>query len=145
MKFFVLVVLAFALSGCASTQSVSFSPSEDYAVSIPSELFDAVRIEKNDITLLSDGKSIGYLRVEPVPTDVDSTSEFLKTLRSASESETVKTQALNASPGFSGFSAKVREYLTGYLVNDDNPDTILIISFPEGQFDDITSTVSSGI
>lgn len=145
MKFFVSILLAFALSGCASTQSVSFSPSKDYAVSIRSELFDAVRIEKNDITLLSDGRAIGYLRVEPVPADIASTPEFLETLRSASESETVKTQALNVSPGFTGFSAQFREYLTGYLVNDDNPDTVLIISFPEGEFGEITDTISSGI
>ena len=144
MKVLVLIVLAFALAGCASTQSVSFSPSKNYAVSIQSELFD-VRIEKNDITLLSDGRAIGYLRVEPVPADVASTPEFLKTLRSASESETVKTQALNVSPGFTGFSAQFRDYLTGYLMNEESPDTILIISFPESEFDKITGTISPGI
>ena len=145
MKALASIVLAFALAGCASTQSVSFSPSKNYAVSIQSELFDAVRIEKNDITLLSDGRAIGYLRVEPVPADVASTPEFLKTLRSASESETVKTQALNVSPGFTGFSAQFRDYLTGYLMNEESPDTILIISFPESEFDKITGTISPGI
>jgi hypothetical protein len=145
MKVLASIVLAFALAGCASTQSVSFSPSKDYAVSIRSELFDAVRIDKNDVTLFRDGKAIGYLRVEPIPADVASSPDILKTLRSASESETVKTQALNVSSGFTGFSAKVREYLTGYLMNDDSPDTILIISFPEGEFDEISRTVSSGI
>ena len=145
MKALASIVLAFALAGCASTQSVSFSPSKDYAVSIRSELFDAIRIDKNDITLFSDGKAIGYLRVEPIPADVASSPDILKTLRSASESETVKTQALNVSPGFAEVSAQVRDYLTGYLLNEESPDTILIISFPDSVFDKITGTISPGI
>ena len=145
MKVLASIVLAFALAGCASTQSVSFSPSKDYAVSIRSELFDAVRLDNKDITLFRDGKAFGYLRVEPIPADVASSPDILKTLRSASESDTVKTQALNVSSRFTGFSAKVREYLTGYLIHDDHPHTILIISFPEDQFDEISRTVSSGI
>jgi hypothetical protein len=145
MKLIAPIVLTIILTGCTSAQPTLFSPSRDYAVSIQSELFDAVRIDKNDITLFSDGKAIGYLRVEPIPADVASSPDILKTLRSASESDTVKTQALNVSSGFTGFSAKVREYLTGYLIHDDHPDTILIISFPEGQFDEISRTVSSGI
>ncbi len=142
MKALASIVLAFALAGCASTQSVSFSPSKDYAVSIRSELFDAIRIDKNDITLFSDGKAIGYLRVEPIPADVASSPDILKTLRSASESETVKTQALNVSPGFTGFSAQFRDYLTGYLMNEESPDTILIIRFPDSEFDTLTGTIS---
>jgi len=145
MKLLGSIIVALTLTGCVSTQSISLSLSQDYSVSIRSELFDAVRIEKNDITLLSEGRAIGYLRVEPVPADVASTPEFLKTLRSASESETVKTQALNVSPGFTGFSAQFRDYLTGYLMNEEIPDTILIISFPEGEFGKITGTISPGI
>jgi hypothetical protein len=49
------------------------------------------------------------------------------------------------SSGFSGFSAKNREYLTGYLLRDNNPDSILVISFPEDEFDEIAATISPGI
>lgn len=145
MKLLGSIVAALILTGCASTQSVSFSPSQEYAVSIQSELFDAVRSDKNDITLFSNGKAIGFIRTEPVPEDVTSTSGFLKTLRSASESETVKTRELNFPPGFTGFAAKYRKYLTGYLASNDNPDLILIISFPDDRFDEIAETISSGI
>ena len=60
------LIVALFLTGCASTQSISFSPSQDYAVSVSSNLFDAVRIDNNDITLFNDGKALGFIRVEPV-------------------------------------------------------------------------------
>ena len=139
------VILILILSGCASTQPISFSPSQDYAVSVQSSLFDAVRIDENDTSLFRNGKAIGFIRVEPVPEDVASTSDFLSKLRSDSESETVETKSLSFSSGFRGFSAKYRNYLTGYLFSAENPDSILVFSFPEDEFDQIAETVSPGI
>jgi len=83
--------------------------------------------------------------VEPIPSDAPSTSEFINTLKSASESESVETQTLGRYPGFTGFSAEVRNYQTGYLINEENPSSILIFSFPEGTFEDVARTISSGI
>ncbi|MEX2473646.1 hypothetical protein [Marinobacter sp.] len=145
MKVIASIVLALILAGCASTQSIQFSPSQDYAVSVRAELFDAVRIDNNDITLFNEGKALGFIRVEPVPADAPPTSEFLSTLKSASESDTVQTKTLEVSPGFNGFSAKVGDYQTGYLINEQDPDVILILSFPEGTFEEVTDTISSGI
>lgn len=145
MKFAVSIVFALILTGCASTSSVQFSPSQGYAVSVQSKLFDAVRIDNNDITLFNDGKALGFIRVEPIPSDAPSTSEFINTIRSASESESVETQALGLYPGFKGFSAKVRGYQTGYFVNEENPSSMLIFSFPGGTFENVAKTISSGI
>ena len=139
------LIVALFLTGCASTQSISFSPSQDYAVSVSSNLFDAVRIDNNDITLFNDGKALGFIRVEPIPSDAPSTSEFINILKSASESESVETQTLGIYPGFTGFSAEVRNYKTGYLINAENPSSVLIFSFPEDTFEDVTKTISSGI
>jgi hypothetical protein len=145
MKIAILIIFSLILAGCASTSSVQFSPSQDYAVSVRSNLFDAVRIDNNDITLFNDGKALGFIRVEPIPSDAPSTSEFINTLKSASESESVETQTLGRYPGFTGFSAEVRNYQTGYLINEENPSSILIFSFPEGTFEDVARTISSGI
>lgn len=145
MKIIVTVILALILSGCASTQSISFSPSQDYAVSVQSSLFDAVRIDENDTSFFRNGKAIGFIRVEPIPKSVSSTSSFLSKLRSDSESEAVKTKPLSFSSGFTGFSAKYRNYLTGYLFSEKHPDSILIFSFPEEEFDKIAGTISPGI
>lgn len=145
MRFAVSIIFALILSGCASTSSVQFSPSQDYAVSVQSSLFDAVRVVKNDITLFNDGKALGFIRVEPIPSDAPSTSELINTLRSASDSESVETEALELYPGFKGFSAKVRGYQTGYLINEENPSSMLIFSFPEGYFESVAKTISSGI
>lgn len=145
MKITLSIIFSLILTGCASTSSVQFSPSQDYAVSVRSNLFDAVRIDKNDITLFNDGKALGFIRVEPIPSDAPSTSEFINTLKSASESESVETQTLGIYPGFKGFSAEVRNYQTGYLINEENPSSILIFSFPEGTFEDVANTISSGI
>lgn len=139
------VILALILSGCASTQPISFSPSQDYAVSVQSSLFDAVRIYENDTSFFRNGKAIGFIRVEPVPEDISSTSDFLSKLRSSSESETVETNSLSFSSGFRGFSAKYRNYLTGYLFSEEHPGSILIFSFPEEEFDKISGTISPGI
>jgi hypothetical protein len=145
MKIAILIIFSLILAGCASTSSVQFSPSQDYAVSVRSNLFDAVRIDNNDITLFNDGKALGFIRVEPIPSDAPSTSEFINTLKSASESESVETQTLGRYPGFTGFSAEVRNYQTGYLINEENPSSILIFSFPEDTFEDVARTISSGI
>ena len=145
MKIAILIIFSLILAGCASTSSVQFSPSQDYAVSVRSNLFDAVRIDNNDITLFNDGKALGFTRVEPIPSDAPSTSEFINTLKSASESESVETQTLGRYPGFTGFSAEVRNYQTGYLINEENPSSILIFSFPEDTFEDVARTISSGI
>ncbi|WP_303288066.1 hypothetical protein [Marinobacter sp. SS8-8] len=145
MKFIISIIFALILTGCASTSSVQFSPSQDYAVSVQSNLFDAVRIANNDITLFNDGKALGFIRLEPIPSDAPSISEFINTLRLVSESESVETEALGLYPGFQGFSAKVRGYQTGYLINGENPSSILIFSFPEGTFENVAKTISSGI
>jgi hypothetical protein len=145
MKFIGFAILALVLTGCASTHFVSFSPSPDYAVSVQAALFDAVRTDTNDATLFRNGKTIGFIKIEPVPTGAISASEFLETLESATESENLSTRPLNMSSGFSGFSAKNREYLTGYLLRDNNPYSILVISFPEDEFDEIAATISPGI
>ncbi|MCL7942566.1 hypothetical protein [Marinobacter sp. ATCH36] len=145
MKIAVSIIFSLILAGCASTSSVQFSPSQDYAISVRSNLFDAVRIDNNDITLFNNGKALGFIRVEPIPSDAPSTSEFINTLKSASESESVETQTLELYPGFTGFSAAVRNYQTGYLINEENPSSILIFSFPEGTFEDVAKTISSGI
>ncbi|WP_372994786.1 hypothetical protein [Marinobacter sp.] len=145
MRFAVSIIFALILSGCASTSSVQFSPSQHYAISVQSNLFDAVRIVKNDITLFNDGKALGFIRIEPIPSDAPSTSELINTLRSASDSESVETEALELYPGFKGFSAKVRGYQTGYLINEKNPSSMLIFSFPEGYFESVAKTISSGI
>ena len=145
MKLIATVILISILSGCASTQPISFSPSPDYAVSVQSSLFDAVRIDKNDTSLFRNGKAIGFIRVEPVPTNVSSTSDFLSELRSSSESGAVKTRPLSFPSGFTGFVVKYRNYLTGYLFSEESPDAILILSFPEGEFDQISETISHGI
>ncbi|MBR9872341.1 MAG: hypothetical protein GYB26_14495 [Gammaproteobacteria bacterium] len=140
-----IVILTFALSSCALTKPISLSPSQDYAVSVQSSLFDTLRIDSNETSLFSDGKFIGFIRVEPVPKAISSVPDFLSKLRSNSESETVETNSLNFSSGFKGFSAKYRNYLTGYLVNDEQPDSILIFSFPEEEFDKIAGSISPGI
>ncbi|WP_150911975.1 hypothetical protein [Marinobacter halotolerans] len=145
MRFALLIIFSLILTGCASTSSVKFSPSENYAVSVQSNLFDAVRVANNDITLFSDGKALGFIRVETVPADAPSTSEFINTLRSASESESVETQALGLYPGFEGFSAKVRGYETGYFIDEENPSSMLIFSFPDDTFEKVAKTISSGI
>lgn len=145
MKFALLIIFSLILTGCASTTSVEFSPSENYAVSVPSNLFDAVRVANNDITLFNDGKALGFIRVETVPADVPSTSEFINTLRSASETESVETQLLGLYPGFKGFSAKVRGYETGYFIDEENPGSMLIFSFPDDTFEKVAKTISSGI
>ncbi|WP_144821078.1 hypothetical protein [Marinobacter piscensis] len=145
MKFIAIATLIFALSGCASTKSISLSPSQEYAVSVQSSLFDTLRIDSNETSLFRNGKFIGFIRVEPVPREIPSTSDFLSKLRSDSESETVETNSLSFSSGFKGFSAKYRNYLTGYLVNEEHPDSILIFSFPEEEFDKIAGSISPGI
>lgn len=145
MKVFGSIILALIVAGCASTQSISFSPSQDYSVAVQSALFDAVRMDVNDTTLFRDGKAIGFIRIEPVPTDVASTTDFLEMLRAASESETVRTSPLNLSNGFTGFGVKNQDYITGYLATDDNTDAILIISFTEDKFEEIAESISSGI
>lgn len=145
MKLLGSIIVALILTGCASTQSISFSPSQDYAVTVESALFDSVRTEPNDTTLFDEGKALGFIRTEQVPTDVASTTAFLKTLRKASESETVKARPLNFSDGFTGFSVKNRDYVTGYLATKDDASTILVISFPEEEFDEIAESISSGI
>lgn len=145
MKFIAIALLIFALSGCASTKSISLSPSQDYAVSVQSSLFDTLRIDSNETTLFSDGKFIGFIRVEPVPAEISSVPDFLNKLRSDSQSETVDTNSLHFSSGFKGFSTKYRNYLTGYLVNVEDPDSILIFSFPEEEFDKIAGSISPGI
>ncbi|KPP96922.1 hypothetical protein [Marinobacter sp. HL-58] len=139
------LIVALFLTGCASTQLIPFSPSQDYAVSVSSNLFDAVRIDNNDITLFNDGKALGFIRVKPIPSDAPSTSEFINTLKSASGAESVETQTPGIYPGFTGFSAEVRNYQTGYLIKEENPSSILIFSFPEGTFEDVAKTISSGI
>jgi hypothetical protein len=83
--------------------------------------------------------------VETVPADAPSTSEFINTLRSASESESVETQLLGRYPGFKGFSAKVRGYETGYFLDEENPSSMLISSFPDDTFEEVAKTISSGI
>lgn len=145
MKLIATVILILVLSGCASTQPISFSPNQDYAVSVQSSLFDAVRIDENETSLFHNGKAVGFIRVEPVPEDIASTPDFLSQLRSDSESEMVKTQPLSFPSGFRGFSAKFRNYLTGYLFSEESPDSIIIFSFPEDTFDEIAKTVSPGI
>lgn len=145
MKFAVSIVFALILTGCSSTPSVQFSPSQDYAVSVQSNLFDAVRIADNDITLFNDGKALGFIRLEPISADVQSTSEFIDSLKSASASESTEIQVLGLKSGFKGFSAKVREYQTGYIINEENPDSLLIFSFPEGIFEKVAKTISPGI
>ncbi len=145
MKFTLLMIFSMILTGCASTSSVKFSPSQNYAVSVQSNLFDAVRIANNDISLFNDGKALGFIRVEPIPADAPSTSEFINTLRSASKSESVETQALGLYPGFKGFSAKVRGYETGYFIDEENSSSMLILSFPEDTFEKVAKTISSGI
>lgn len=145
MKLLGSIIFALIFTGCASTHSVSFSPSQEYVVAIQSTWFDAVRTDNNDTTLFREGKAIGFIRIEPIPSDFDSPKDFLETLRSASESETVKTRTLNVSKGFSGFSAKNQNHLTGYLATDNKTDKILVISFPEGKFSEIAETVSSSI
>lgn len=52
---------------------------------------------------------------------------------------------LSFSSGFTGFTAAYRNYVTGYLLSVENPDSILIVSFPENEFDDIVKTISTGI
>jgi hypothetical protein len=145
MKLLGSVIFVLILTGCASTHSVSFSPSQEYAVAVQSTWFDAVRTDNNDTTLFSEGQAIGFIRIEPIPSDFDSPKDFLETLRSASESDTVTTRPLNVSKGFNGFSAKNQNYLTGYLATDNKTDEILVLSFPEGKFEKIAETVSSGI
>jgi|SRR5690554_3908981 len=145
MKFIAIAILIFVLSGCASTKPISLSPSQDYAVSVQSSLFDTLRIDSNDTTLFRDGKFVGFIRVEPVPKEISSTPDFLSKLRSDSESKTFETNSLSFSSGFKGFSAKYRNYLTGYLFNEEHPDSILILSFPEEEFDKIAGSISTGI
>lgn len=145
MKLLGLIIVALILTGCASTRSISFSPSQDYAVTVESALFDSVRTEPNDTTLFNEGKAIGFIRTEPVPTDVASTEAFLETLRKASESETVKTRPLHFSGKFTGFAVINRDYFTGYLATKEDANTILVISFPEDEFDEIAESISSGI
>jgi len=145
MKIIGSIILVLILSGCASTQSISFSPSQGYAVSVQSSLFDAVRIDENDTSFFRNGKAIGFIRVEPIPESISSTSNYLSKLRSDSESEAVKTKPLSFSSGFTGFAAKYRNYLTGYLFSEEHPDSILIFSFPEDEFDQIAETISPGI
>ncbi|MDN6319181.1 MAG: hypothetical protein L0J77_05420 [Marinobacter sp.] len=145
MKLITIVILILILSGCASTQPISFSPSQDYAVSVQSSLFDAVRIDENETSLFHNGKAVGFIRVEPVPEDVTSTSDFLSQLRADSESEIVKTKPLSFPSGFRGFAAKFRNYPTGYLFSEESPDSIIIFSFPEDIFDEIARSVSPGI
>lgn len=145
MRLIGIAMLVLILSGCASGQLISFSPSQDYAVSIQSSLFDAVRTDENDTSLFRNGKIIGFIRIEPVPKDVSSISNFINKLRTNSESEVVETRPLNFSSGFTGFSAKYQNYLTGYLFSEENPNSILILSFPEAEFDKIARTISPGI
>ncbi|MCL1477950.1 hypothetical protein MIH18_11620 [Marinobacter sp. M3C] len=145
MKFIGIVVFALILSGCASSKPISFSPNKEYSVSVQSSVFDTVRIDNNDTTLFLDGKSIGFIRVEPVPEGASSAADFLNALRSSSESDTVTTKSLSFPAGFSGFAAKNRNYLTGYLFNERNSGSVLIFSFPEDEFDQIAETVSRGI
>lgn len=145
MKLIGIIILALAISGCTSTQSISFSPSQEYSVSIESSLFNAVRNDENDITLFQNGKAAGFVRTEPVPENVNSAREFLKALQAATESNVVHTKQLSTPAGFTGFSVANRNYLTGYLMSEGNPESILIISFPEDDFDEIVETVSAGI
>lgn len=140
-----LTVCLMFITGCTSTQSISFSPSEAYSVSIEKQHIDAVRSDTNDVTIFQNDKAIGFLRIEPVPDDVPSASEFLDTLRSVTEANGVKTGTMSLPTGFTGFSARNSDYPTGYLIHDDNAKSILVISFPEDIFDRVAGTVSSGI
>ncbi|MDS1308831.1 MULTISPECIES: hypothetical protein [Marinobacter] len=145
MKLISTVILLLLLSGCSSVQLVSFSPSQDYSVSVGSSLFDTVRIDANDISLFSKGKAIGFIRIEPVPKGSESAEAFLNELKLSSESASTNTTPLNLPSGFTGYAAKNRNYVTGYLFSETHSDSILIFSFPEGDFDEIVKTVSAGI
>jgi hypothetical protein len=145
MKALGTLLLVLAISGCTSPQTISFSPAQDYAISIDKEHIDAVRSDTNDITIFRDDKAIGFLRIEPVPEDIPSASRFLEILRSATEADGVKTETINLPTGFKGFSAHRTAYPTGYLMRNDNAESILVISFPQDMFDKITQTISSGI
>jgi hypothetical protein len=145
MNIIVTLLLALVLTGCTSTQSISFSPSADYAISIDKKHIDAVRSDTNDVTIFQDGTAIGFLRIEPVPEDLPSASEFLDTLRSITDKNGVKTETMQLPAGFSGFAARNPGHPTGYLTHDDNAESILVISFPDAMFDKVAGTVSKGI
>ena len=145
MKTIATILLALVFTGCTSTQSISFSPNVNYAVSIDKKYIDAVRSDTNDITIFQNGTAIGFLRIEPVPEDLPSASEFLDTIRSVTDKNGVKTETMRLPTGFSGFAARNLGHPTGYVTHDENADSILVISFPDAMFDKIAGTVSPGI
>lgn len=104
-------------------------------------MFDGVRTDVNDITLFKDGKSIGFISVEPIPADLASTS-FLETLKAASASDIIE---LELSPGFNGFAVKKLNYMTGYVLAENQLDLVLVFSFAEDEFEQIAGTISPGI
>jgi hypothetical protein len=65
------LLLVLVISGCTSPQTISFSPAQDYAISIDKEHIDAVRSDTNDITIFRDDKVLGsselnqYQRIYP--------------------------------------------------------------------------------
>ncbi|MBC7191533.1 hypothetical protein [Marinobacter sp.] len=145
MKIIVTLLLALVFTGCTSTQSISFSPNVNYAVSIEKKHIDAVRSDTNDVTIFQNETAVGFLRIEPVPDDASSASEFLDTLRSITDKNGVKTESMQLPTGFSGFAARNPGHPTGYVTHDENADSILVISFPDALFDKIAGTVSPGI
>ncbi|MDY6798839.1 MAG: hypothetical protein SVX28_08890 [Pseudomonadota bacterium] len=146
MKLHTFMACFALLTGCTFNHSINFTPSQEYAISVRAELFDTVRIiDNNDITLFRNDKALGFMRVETLPPDIASSPAPIETLRSASKVGSVPIRNINTPEGYQGFSAQVGDHLTGYVLKKANPQTVLIVSFPEELFEDVINTISAGI